>query len=321
MLHTINWPSRALLYLALVGGGTVGVVTTTCKAVEITGTTKIAAPGVNGTSASAWSPDGTRILLAEYHESDQRIHLCIYSVSTRTKENCIYFLKPQPDIGVDSIDWADTQIYVAVGFGEGATVIQSLPVPDWNKTSFQEQNLEDFKPLPEAYGSPAWDKWERGLFYTGEDERDGIQFLPSGGKPRKYTSGVYPAVTRHYLWFTRLTDEDLTLNGISRISKASHKQVKLTRGHIDVSVSPRQDEKVALFIRKENGTNKSALYAYIVGVGEVGPLISGDHRKDEEFISIKLSPNGKYALLTSSSAHESDKFKIIVDVKLLSVQW
>lgn len=320
MSQTMSGSRRASAYLAFVGVIAIVVATTTCKAVEITGFTRITAQGVNGKSASAWSPDGTRILLAEHNETDQRIHLCIYSVSTRTKEKCIYFLQPQPDLGVDSIDWADTLIYVAVGFGEGATVIQSLLIPDWNKPSFRERNLEDFKPLPEAYGSPAWDKWERGLFYTGEDERSGIQFLPNGGKPRKYASGINPAVTRHYLWFTAL-DKDLMMDGIGRIAKASHEQVKLTRGHVDVSVSPRQDEKAALFIRKENGTNKSALYAYIDGVGEVGPLISGDHRKDEELISIKLSPNGKYALLTSSYANESDKLKIIVDLKLLSVHW
>jgi hypothetical protein len=187
--------------------------------------------------------------------------------------------------------------------------------------------MEKFKPLPgdQVRGSPVWDKWEGGLFCEGEDERYGIQFVPKVGKPKKYVSGASPAVTRRYLWYTTITEDgDLKLGGVSRIEKATGKVSKLTTKHVDLPVSPRQDEKAALFIRHaahDASAGGAALYAYVEGKGVIGPLVSGDKKIDEQLRSIHLSPDGKQALLLSTYALEPEKLKAVVTIKLLSVRW
>jgi hypothetical protein len=300
-----------ILILAATGSG---------SAVGISTSINFGAP--DGAGSTAWSPDGELVMLAEIGKSDQRQHLCIYSVKERRKIKCIYYLaERKADLEIYGIDWTDDYIHVSIGFAEGATVVHRLPIPEWKENSFRELNIESYKPLSETYGYPAWDKWERGLFFFGEDERYGIQFIPYSGKVRKYVSGAYPAVTRRYLWYTNIIGDDLMLDGISLIDKVTQKRMKLTSGHLDVSVSPRRDEKAALFIRKEHGSNKSALYAYSDGVGIVGPLLSADLRKNEEFNSVKLSPDGKYALLTTSFSPDYDEFKTVTTIKLLSMRW
>jgi hypothetical protein len=290
------------------------VVAITSEAVEVTSSTEFVTPGV---TAAAWSPDGTRVMLAEFHKSEQRMHLCVYGAATKKKEKCIYFLNPEPDTTIWAIDWTDEYIHLSYGVHLGA-VIYRLPVPDWEKPGFKELQIDKAKAMREeqAYDNPAWDKWKQGLFFTGEDERYGIQFLPKRGKPEKYVSGVDPAVTRNYLWYTSITEDgDLRMDGIRRIEKATGKKERLTIGPNDVSVTPRQDEKAALFIRE------AALYAYVEGKGVIGPLMSGDKKSDEELKSIHLSPNGEQALLRSVSEHPTDKFKSVVTLKLLSVRW
>lgn len=291
------------------------------KAVEISTPINFVKPVIDGAWSAAWSPDGENVMVSEFNESDQRQHLCIYGSKQRKTIKCIYYLERGSDLGIYEIDWTDDYIHIAVGFPEGATVVHRLPIPEWKKNSFRELNIASYKPLSETYGYPAWDKWERGLFFFGEDERYGIRFLSQFGRERKYVSGAYPAVTRRYLWYTSTISDDLMLDGISRIDKASKKKVKLTTGHLDVSVAPRHDEKAALFIRKEHGNDISALYAYSDQAGIVGPLLSADPKKNEEFHSIKLSPDGKSALLITSVSYDHDEFKTVTAVKLFSVRW
>lgn len=308
------------LLLSLAIWGTISIAKT-CEAVEITDSVNFVDPIIDGESASTWSPDGKQVMLAEFHKKDQSIHLCIYDAKTRNKEQCVYFLKPEPDVGISSINWTDDFLHVAVGFSEGGTVILRLPVPDWKSPNFKERNIASVKALPETYGAPAWDHWEKGLFFHGEDETFGIQLLKNGKKPQKYVSGQYPAVTQHYLWYSSLTEDgNLSINGIARVEKATGKKTRLTTMH-DVSISPRADEKAALFIRRQSRTGKPGLYAYVEGKGITGPLISSNKKIGEEFGNIKLSPDGEYALLTSAAAHKTDKLKAVVTIKMLSLRW
>lgn len=189
------------------------------EAVRIEKSVDFIEPIVGGGGAAAWSPDGRFILIATFNKVDRFHHLCIYSAFERKKIKCIYYLRDRPGIGIDHIDWTSDYIHVAVGFDEGATVVQRLPVPNWEVASFRELSLETYKALPKTYGYPAWDKWARGLFFFGEDERSGINFLPFHGHARKYVSGAYPAVTRNYVWYTRITGKDLLLDGLGIILK------------------------------------------------------------------------------------------------------
>src|SRR6266581_2489002 len=323
LLPTIT-TQRASLRKVLLLSGALGMlaVTTTEEAVEISSSINFVEPIIDGESVHAWSPDGGRVMLAEFQKSDQLIHLCVYRVATRKKEKCIYFIRHQPDLGIYSIDWTDAYIHVGVGFNEGSVGIYALTVPDWEKPDFKELDMAKFKPLSgdQVRGGPAWDQWERGLFCYGEDERYGIQFVPKGGKPKKYVSGEGPKVTRHYLWYTAYAEDgNFTRDGISRIEKATGKVSKLTTKHIDVSVSPRQDEKAALFIRNGARSSEAALYAYVEGKGVIGPLVLGDKKIEEQLRSIDLSPDGKQALLLSSYAVGPEKLKAVVTIKLLSV--
>jgi hypothetical protein len=297
----------------------IAVISNCAEAVQVTDIGNLVDPIRSGGGVSAWSPDGKSIMLAELHK-DGLIHLCIYGIPERKIDKCIYSLKADRDLGIHAINWSDDYIHVAAGFPEGQTVVHRLPIPDWRNPSFRERNIADYKPLPGTYGYPVWDKWARGLFIVGEDERTGIRFISPGGKSTLYTLGAAPAVTRHYLWFT-CVDNELMLGGICRIEKSNQKLRKLTDGQLDVSVSPKSDETGAIFIRKEHGTNKSSLYVYSDKGGIVGPVLSADHEEFEEFISVELSPHGDKAILAVARPDERDELNVILDVKIILIHW
>lgn len=312
--------SRVLCQALVKGMLLIGILwlhTHELHAVEIIDSAHFVAHIINGESANAWSPDGKWVMLAEFDEKDKRTHLCVYDAASKQRRKCLFYWKAEDDAGIQSIDWTDAYIHIAVGFHDASVVIP-LPVPSWQKSVFQEIDISKFSPIKEAYSDPAWDPWAGGLYFSGEDERYGIQLIRKGSKAIKYISGLYPAVTEHYLWYTSLSEKELLINGISRVEKGTNKPQRLTINTHDVSISPRKDETGALFIRKVPGTIESSLYAYVEGNGIVGPLLIADD--SEEFIQVRLSPDGKKALLTSVSSH-SDNLNSITDVRLLSLKW
>lgn len=287
------------------------------EAVEITRTSLFGQFELGG-GAAAWSPDGTKVIIAERNAADSSMDLCVYTSETKKKLDCFYLMKLEPDVGVWSIDWTEQYLHAEIGFDDG-TVIVRLPDPNTAKMIPKQDKRVIGEVLHSTYSDPAFDKWSGLLFFYGEDEGQGIQVLGlDDERPRKYVLGILPSVTKRYLWYSFVNDSG-EINGIARIEKSTNAREVLTSGHIDMSVSPKQDEAGALFIRGSPETSDSELFAYVEGKGVIGPLALGSLKNGEILYRVRVSPSGNAALIMSSFVNEHHR-KIQL-VRLVKLRW